>query len=180
MMNQKAFSVKLLTLLGFVLASFCFSGAANADFSEKWKGRTEVPPLEFGMLGGAAFLGKDVNWSVLMTGAYQIQSEGWADDLDDRVWVEVEAGPSFMSTPVGNQSGFQYSVHLRWDFTYDERWNFYALGGLGGFGLPRGLGSSFILRPRLGAGVQFQTKAALIFRGEVSSEFLGAGFGFNF
>jgi hypothetical protein len=132
------------------------------------------------MMAGAALYGNQLNWSALVTGAYQIAPNGWAEDLDDRVWVELQAGPSFFETPIGDQAGFQYSAHLRWDFTYDERWNFYALGGLSGYGLPRGLGNSFTMHPRFGAGVQYQTKASLMFRGEVSAEFIGLGVGFNF
>ena len=59
-------------------------------------------------------------------------------------------------------------------------WTFYALGGLGGFSLPSGFGNTFTMAPRFGAGVEYQTKAALMFRGEVSADFIGAGIALNF
>jgi hypothetical protein len=174
---KKSFVVMAI-LWGFVCA--LPAAQAQTQFKEEWKGHTVVSPLELGILGGAAPFGTDVHWSVLMTGAVLLEETGWADDLDDRIWIELQAGPAFFDLPGGSQSGFQYSAHLRWDFTYNEFWNFYGLGGLAGFKLPSGLGNSLTVRPRFGVGVQYQTKAALMFRAELSAEFIGAGIGFNF
>ena len=80
-----------------------------------------------------------------------------------------------------SQTGMQYSAHLRWDFTYNEFWTFYGLGGIGGFTIPKAFGSStFTIHPRFGAGVEYQTKTALMFRGELSGDFMGFGVAFNF
>lgn len=177
MKNLKSWILCLLTIL-----AASSSAQAQSHFYEPWKGKTITSPFEFGAMSGANFYGKDTNWSVLLTGAYLIEEDGWAQDLDDRVWVELETGPSFFSIPgtSENQTGLQYSAHLRWDFTYNEYWTFYALGGLGGYSLPRALGGTFMIRPRFGAGAQYQTKAALMFRGELSADFIGLGIGFNF
>jgi len=147
---------------------------------EPWKGQTEVSPVELGLMAGAAIYGDDVNWSSLATMAYLLKDQGFLDDIDDRVWIEMELGPTFFSTDNSNQTGLQYSTHLRWDFTYNETWTLYGLGGLSGYGLPESRGSAFTIHPRFGAGVQYQTKAALMFRGEVSAEFIGLGVALNF
>ena len=147
---------------------------------EPWKGKSEVSPVELGLMAGAAIYGNDLNWSSLATMAYLIKDQGFLDDIDDRVWIEMELGPTFFSTGNSTQTGLQYSTHLRWDFTYNEFWTVYALGGLSGFGLPESKDSSFTIHPRFGAGVQYQTKAALAFRGEVSAEFIGLGVALNF
>ncbi|MBS1958745.1 MAG: hypothetical protein JST80_04660 [Bdellovibrionales bacterium] len=171
----------VVIILFFGALSVFSTAHAQTTYYEPWKGKTVVPPIELGAMGGAAIYGKDVNWSILMTGAYLIDDAGWATDLDDRLWVELQAGPSFFSTSVVNsQTGLQYHIHLRWDFTYNEYWTVYALGGLGGFSLPSGFGNTFTMAPRFGAGVEYQTKAALMFRGEVSADFIGAGIALNF
>ena len=173
---MRNFFLSGLLALGFVTTQ----ASAQTAYYESWKGHTLTSPLELGVLSGMNLYGKDVNWSVLMTGAYLINETGWVDDVDDRVWIEVEAGPAFFSVPIGNQTGLQYSAHLRWDFTYNEYWNFYALGGVGGYHLPVNLGDALTIHPRFGVGVQYQTKVALMFRAEISAEFMGVGVGFNF
>ena len=165
--------------------SFFLSLAAQftsvpAATAEDWKGHTEASPVEVGVLTGAGIYGSATNWSVLATGAYLINPQGWANDIDNRVWAELEMGPAFFSSVGQSQTGFQYSAHLRWDFTYNEYWTFYGLGGLGGFVLPSYLGSTFTLHPRFGVGAEYQTKTALMFRGEVSSDLLALGVALNF
>ena len=152
----------------------------QAKAADPWKGHTDVSPIEVGLMSGLSLYGKDANWSVLASGAYLILPQGWAQDLDNRVWLEVEGGPAFFGVNGHNSTGFQYSAHLRWDFTYNEYWTLYGLGGLGGFILPNVLGSSFTIHPRFGAGVEYQTKTPLMFRGEVSQDFFGLGIALNF
>jgi hypothetical protein len=148
----------------------CFAGAA-----ENWKGTTSVKPLEIGMMSGMAIYGSDTAWSLLPAVSHLIKDRGFASDLDNRVWVEGQLGPSFFVSNGSTQTGVQYSGHLRWDFNFNERWMFYGLGGLGGFVLPRVYSSSFTIHPRFGAGAEFQTKAALKLRAEASAEFIGIG-----
>lgn len=178
-------SAGFLTVLCSLFLMFASSTPARAQtkYYEPWKGQTITSPIELGAMSGAAFYGNDVNWSVLLTAAYLIDDSGWAQDLDDRLWVELELGPSFFDLPNvlnSSETAMQYSAHLRWDFTYNEYWTFYGLGGIGGYALPKALGSGFTIHPRFAAGVQYQTKAAMMFRAELSAEFVGAGIGFNF
>jgi len=174
MMKKWVMTVAVSIALGF--ASISNAQAAG----EPWKGHTEVRPFELGMMAGAAIYGTEVNWSALATAAYLLKDKAFVEDLDDRIWVELELGPTFFSTSNSNQTGFQYSTHLRWDFSYNEFWTVYGLGGFSGYGLPKSLGGSFTFHPRFGAGVEYQTKAALSFRGEVSAEFIGLGIALNF
>ena len=167
--------LKIIFVLIFSLASFNTLHAA-----EPWKGTTKSSPIEVGMLTGLSLYGTDTNWSVLGTGAYLIVPEGWIPDVDERVWVEGELGPTFFSHSSTTQTGMQWSTHLRWDFTYNEEWTFYALGGLGGFVLPSSYGSSFTLHPRFGVGVEFQTKAVVMLRAELSHELMALGIALNF
>ena len=157
-----------------------FATASQSRAAEPWKGHTQVPPIEVGLLTGFSLYGSSANWSVLATAAYLIDDKGFVDDLDNRLWVEVEMGPAFFNSGMSSQTGLQYSAHLRWDFTENEYWTFYGLGGLGGFVLPQSLGSTFTIHPRFGAGVEYQTKTALLFRGEISADFAGLGIAFNF
>lgn len=154
--------------------------AHQAAASEDWKGHTVVRPYEFGAMTGLSLYGSKANWGLLGTAAYLLKDKGWAQDLDNRLWVEVELGPAFFSVSDGTHAGLQYSAHLRWDFTLNEYWTFYGLGGLGGFVLPSALGSSFTIHPRFGGGAEYQTKTALMFRAEVSEDFTGFGVAFNF
>ncbi|MBU6152963.1 MAG: hypothetical protein KGP28_01560 [Bdellovibrionales bacterium] len=172
--------MKILKLLALVALFFQVTSPQVHAAGEPWKGKTEVSPVELGLMAGAAIYGKDINWSSLASMAYLLKDQGFLDEIDDRLWIEMELGPTFFSTRNSNETGLQYSTHLRWDFTYNEFWTLYALGGLSGFGLPSSYDSSFTIHPRFGAGVQYLTKAALSFRGEVSAEFIGLGIALNF
>jgi hypothetical protein len=172
---SKTFKIAALFILIFNLYS------PRAQAGELWKGHTEVRPFEVGLMTGLSIYGNSAHWGVLGSGAYLLKDKAFVDDLDDRIWFELQMGPSFFSTGNTTSTGLQYSTHLRWDFTYNEYWTFYALGGISGYGLPKAVSNGvFTLHPRFGAGVEYQTKAALIFRGEVSAEFMGLGVAFNF
>ncbi len=163
----------------FLLLLFLMTSQSSQAL-EAWKGNTKVAPIEVGLLTGLSVYGASANWSVLATGAYLINEFGFAEDVDDRIWVEIQMGPAFFGTTNSSQTGLQYSTHMRWDFTMNEYWTFYGLGGLSGFMLPSSLGNTFTIHPRFGAGTEYQTKTALMFRGEISAEFIGAGIAFNF
>jgi hypothetical protein len=153
---------------------------AATEVSEPWKGHTETRPFELGLMAGGSIYGSEFNWSSLAAVAYLLKDKAFAPDLNNRILIELEIGPTFFSTVNSNQTGFQYSTHLRWDFNYNETWAFYALGGFSGFGLPKSLGGAFTFHPRFGVGVEYQTKTPLLLRGEVSAEFMGLGVAFNF
>lgn len=160
-----------------LLLTLAFS---QSSFAENWKGHTDTSPIELGTMGGMSLYGSKASWSWLGTAAVLIQPDGWIEDIDERVWAEIQLGPTFFSLNGLNQAGMQYSAHLRWDFTYDQDWTFYALGGLGGYYLPSMLGGTMTVHPRFAGGAEFQTKLAMVFRMELSHEFIGAGVAFNF
>ena len=168
---MKKFILILLTV-GFLNVA----PVSRAEDGVKWKGTTEVSPYEFGLMTGLGLHGTATAWSFLASAAYQIQPKGWIDEVDERVWAEVQAGPAFFTAG----TGMQYSIHGRWDFTYDSHWTAYGLGGFSGFILPSALGSTFTFHPRFGVGLEYQTKTPLMFRAEISHEFMGAGIALNF
>ncbi len=167
--------LSLLYTLGFMTLTI-----SNAHAVDPWKGTTNSPPYEAGVLSGMSLYGTDTNWTVLGTGAYLLVPHGWAADIDNRVWIEGELGPTFFSKSGTSQTGMQWSTHLRWDFSYDEEWTFYGLGGFGGFKLPSSYGGSFTFHPRFGVGVEFQTKAVMMLRAELSHELIALGVAVNF
>jgi hypothetical protein len=170
----------MLRILSAILVLTSWVIPYQVEAAENWKGQTSVRPIELGLMGGAAIYGNDVSWGVLPSVAYLLKDRAFVSDLDDRVWGEIQLGPTFFYTRNSNQTGLQYSAHLRWDFSYNEIWTFYALGGLSGYSLPASRGGSLTIHPRFGTGVQYQTKTALILRGEISAEFIGMGASFNF
>ncbi len=155
-----------------------------APSGENWKGTTHVLPFEAGVMTGAALYGSHLNWTLLGTGAYLLKDKAFVPDIDDRIWAELKMGPTFFTTNGNESTGLQYQANLRWDFTLNETWTFYALGGIAGYSLPRsygdGFGGYFTLHPNTGVGAEYQTKAALMLRAEISSDFMGFGVAFNF
>lgn len=172
--------MKKLNSIGFIILATVILGAATPGFSqENWKGDTQVAPLEVGAMYGLSLFGSDLNPSLLGTVAKKL-NDGILDDVDERLWAEAHFGPTFFSEGSRSATGIQYSLHARWDFTYNADWTFYAVGGAGGFSLPEGFGDKFTLAPRFGVGVNYQTRLPLMFRAEVTSNFVGGGIAFNF
>src|SRR4051812_42875293 len=115
---MKLILITLLSLNSFL--SFAHADTAVAKV-EPWKGTTQVPPIEAGILTGPSFFGKESNWTVLGTGAYLLKDKAFVDDIDDRIWAEVQLGPSFFSVGNSSTTGMKFNSHLRWDFTYNEQ-----------------------------------------------------------
>ena len=157
--------------------SLCFSSAQAA---EPWKGNTVARPVEAVLMSGLSIYGSEAAFGVLTGGAYLLKDRHFIGEIDNRVWGEILMGPAFFSTTNSTMTGFQYSAHARWDVNYNEVWTAYALAGLSGYQLPDRLGGSFTVHPRVGLGVKYQTKSALLLRGEISAEFIGAGVALNF
>ena len=164
----------LRTILLFLLLGIpAFAG-------EPWKGQTQVRPVEAVMMSGLSIYGNQTAFGVLAGGAYLIKERHFIGEIDNRIWGELLLGPSFFSTTNSTMTGLQYSGHLRWDINYNETWTAYSVLGLSGYSLPDRLGGSFTIHPRGALGAQYQTKTALILRGEVSAEFIGVGVALNF
>ena len=178
---MKTFHQFILSTSLFLGLFLVFFSSTNSAFAETpWKGHTEVPPIELGLLTGMSIYGSGANWGVLATGAYLIKKEGFVSDIDNRVWAELELGPTFFSSSGSSHTGTQFNLQARWDFTYNEFWTFYSIGGVGAFILPDVLGGAFTLHPRFGLGAEYQTKIALLFRSELTADFIGLGVSFNF
>jgi hypothetical protein len=101
--------------------------------------------------------------------------KGFAPDISNQVFVELQAGP--FTTSRG--SAFLYSAHLRWDLMLNQDWIFYGLGGLGGNKQGADLGNQFQLLPRFGVGallnLERQTHLPVDLRGELSRELIAVG-----
>ena len=167
-------------IVGFaLLTAFCFS-LSSARAAEPWKGNTVARPVEAVLMSGLSIYGNEAAFGVLTGGAYLLKDRHFVGEIDNRVWAEVLLGPAFFSTTNSTLTGFQYSAHARWDVNYNEIWTAYAIAGLSGYQLPDRLGGSFTVHPRVALGVKYQTKSALLLRGEVSAEFIGAGVALNF
>jgi len=169
------------TNLKFVSIAISLLISTSSFAGENWKGHTETSPVEIGAITGLSLYGTQTAWAFLVTGAYLIQPKGWLTDIDNRVWLEMEAGPAFFPSSDGFiGTPFEYSAHLRWDFTYNEFWTFYGLGGISGYSFRNFQGNTFSAHPRFGVGAEYQTKSPLMFRGELSAEFMGVGIALNF
>ncbi len=169
-------SHRFFLIFTLMVMSMALTQVAQA---ENWKGQTRFGLIDISVLTGTSLYGTDLNWSLLGAAAYQIEENGFLDDIDDRLWLETQLGPTFFSSGNQSQTGMQHSFHLRWDFSLNETWTFYGLGGLGGYILPSYLGSDFTIHPRFGVGAFFQTKAQVRFRGEFSHEFIALGVSFD-
>ncbi|NDG85068.1 MAG: hypothetical protein EBX52_08535 [Proteobacteria bacterium] len=176
---MKRFRTPVTALIGFAL---CFSSIPSLA-GELWKGHTTVRPLEVGLLSGFSIYGDQANWGVLPAVAKLIKEKGFAEDIDNRVWIEGQLGPTFFSNHGVSKTGMQYSAHLRWDFMLNADWTFYALGGLGGNKASSELGGDFQLLPRFGAGavldIERQTHVPIGIRGELSRELISVGVQFR-
>jgi hypothetical protein len=169
---------KCIVWITLLLTSF-FDGSSILA-AEPWKGNTVARPVEAVLMSGLSIYGDEAAFGVLTGGAYLLKDRHFVGEIDNRVWAEVLLGPAFFSTTNSTLTGFQYSAHARWDVNYNEVWTAYALAGLSGYQLPNRLGGSFTVHPRVALGVKYQTKSALLLRGEVSAEFIGAGVALNF
>jgi hypothetical protein len=145
--------------------------AAASGGGADWKGPDERAEFHFGGLAGMGTIDSQAGVVVLGTASKKIIHHGFVPDIANSVSVEIQAGALFVySTTV-----FAYSAHLRWDFQKDERWTLYAIGGLAGDVTGAGLGSRFILLPRLGLGAFLKLNELVYLRGELSREVIGLG-----
>lgn len=180
-LNWKTVTRTSKSIPAFVAAILALaSELPSAVAAEPWKGTTLARPVEAVLMSGLSIYGSEAAFGVLTGGAYLVKDRHFVGEIDNRVWAEVLIGPAFFSTTNSTLTGFQYSAHARWDVNYNEAWTAYALAGLSGYQLPDRLGGSFTVHPRVGLGVKYQTKSALLLRGEVSAEFIGAGVALNF
>lgn len=133
-----------------------------------------------GVVPGVATINSNTGFSLQFAAAKKMIHKGFAPDISNQVFAEIEAGP-FTSS---GGSALLYSAHLRWDLMLNSDWTFFALGGLGGSKTGTSLGNQFQLLPRFGIGalldLQKQTHLPLALRGELSRELIGIGAQFRF
>lgn len=154
--------------------------AANAFGAPKdFKGEAPSQNFHLGAMGGIGVIDSRVGASFQGTAAVKVMNRGFADDINNQLFVEAQFGPLF----VAGTTAFQYSFHLRWDFIKDYDWTFYGLGGLGGVitgpsYTPIAAGptvASSIFYPRFGVGAMWGLFEFVSIRFELSHEFIGLG-----
>ena len=67
---RAAFSLLIFSSLFFTKTSLA---------AENWKGKTDVSPIEVGLMTGTAIYGSSANWGVLASGAYQFNKDGFLE-----------------------------------------------------------------------------------------------------
>jgi len=134
-----------------------------------------------GILPGVATINSTTGFGLQVAAAKKIVHKGFAPDITNQVFAEIEGGPFSASSG----SAFMYSAHLRWDFVLNSDWTFYALGGLAGSRTSdRAIGNGFQMLPRFGVGalldLERQTHLPMALRGELSRELIALGAQFRF
>lgn len=158
-----------------IWSSLIWSFATPSFAAEDWKGQPTSHDYQVGGLAGLGVIDSSGGAAVLGTVARRIAPNGFIPDINNVAWIEAEVGPLFTS----GTSAFFYSAHLRLDFTKDDTWTFYAIGGLGGNIQSSKLGGHFELYPRFGIGTLWDVGAPFKIRGEVSHELIGVGVTFS-
>jgi len=146
------------------------------DSGEDWKGSPDPESWNAGGLLGLAIFDGRAGFSFLGSVARKIVDRGFVPDINNQVFIEAELGPFFIE----GENGVFVSAHLRWDFRKDDRWKFFALGGVGSQITGSGLGDAFRVYPRLGLGTMLSITPILSLRGEVSHEAVLVGPAFAF
>lgn len=146
---------------------------------EDWKWPASEHDWTAAVIPGVGIINSSAGFTLQGALAKKIMHQGFAPDINNQVFVEVQAGPY----TTGGGSALLFSTHLRWDFTLNQDWMFYALGGLGGNVTSERLGDQFQLLPRFGAGavldIERQTGVPIGLRGELSRELIGIGVQFR-
>lgn len=138
---------------------------------EQWKGPTDQKTWNFSAMTGLGIVNATPGVALMGAAAKRIVDKGFAPDINDSVWVEVELGPVFAK----GGAGLVYSGHLRWDFIKNESWGFYGLGGFGGANTSEALGNKFEFYPRFAAGALWKIFVGFTLRAEVSHELTVVG-----
>ncbi len=146
---------------------------------EDWKWPLAEHEWTAAVIPGVGIINNSAGFALQGAIARKIMHQGFAPDMNNQVFVEVQAGPY----TTGGGSALLFSTHLRWDLTLNGDWTFYALGGLGGNVTSERLGDQFQLLPRFGVGgvldIERQTGVPIGIRGEFSRELIGIGVQFR-
>ncbi|MFN7685001.1 MAG: hypothetical protein ACK5QT_06275 [Oligoflexia bacterium] len=149
--------------------------AAPLALHEDWQWPSPTHDWTVAVLPGVATINSTTGFSLQIAGAYKLLDKGFAPEMNNQVFLEVQAGPFSVS----NGSALLFSTHIRWDFVLNGDWTFYGLGGLGGNKTSSSLGGDFQLLPRFGVGailnIERQTLVPVDLRAELSREFVALG-----
>jgi hypothetical protein len=141
-----------------------------------WQGAAPEDDFQVGFLTGLALIEPHYGFGVLGHVAKRVVKDGWLADVSDAVYLEGTMGTVF----VKSQHPFVYSLALRWDFQYNESWNLYALGGVGGQVSGPELGDRSLIFLRTGLGAFYSLRDNMKLRVEVSHEWISTGLTFGF
>lgn len=161
----------LLTVLTLAFLFSLSSLAEEPPQEEQWKGTPYSNDFALGVLGGIGHVNGTAGFSLPLTVSAKIAHEGFLDDINDQVHIELAVGPLFVS----GGTVVEYSLHMRWDFHKNYLWSLYAVGGFGGKFSGSSLGSIARLYPRTGVGVMYNLFETVSFRTEFSHELIGVG-----
>ncbi len=171
MLRRLSYLILMATLLYVPAFAKKDSGANLEPEPEQWKGKPYDHQIQLGGMAGVSVVGATLGFTVLATGAFKIAHQGFLDDVNDQAYIELAAGPLFLTGSVG----LMYGAHLRWDFHKNDIWSFYALGGVGGLIIGPSLARTFEFYPRFGIGTLWNVFDTISFRAELSHEFTGVG-----
>lgn len=144
--------------------------------AEAWKGMSPAYPVNVGAMTGLGLVDGQAGVGLIFAGAVRVMERGFIPDINNQLFVEGELGALFLN----GGTGFEYSLHLRWDFVHSERWTVFALGGFGGISGGSSLGNIFRFHPRFGAGAVYYFQDNLGIRAELSHELTLVGITFRF
>ncbi len=190
MMTRKAMGLALILSLVLAQGSAWAAPKGNASHqivkvlsaaepevsSEPWKGPSEPYAFTASFMAGYAPVVDSGGFILLPSIARKLVDRGFVPDINNSVYIELAMGPVFKS----GDDAFAYSAHLRWDFTKDLDWTFYAVGGFGGLVVNYPGSSSHLFYPRFGLGAMLHFTDQLAARAEVSHEWTTAGVVFSF
>ena len=168
--------VILLSVLLFSGTSFASETYPLSSTAENWKGELSEHLFDGGLTSGMGVLDRSIGFSVVGQFARKIIHDGFIPEINNQVFAEVQLGSLFVS----NSTALIYSAHLRWDFTKDYDWTFFAIGGLSGTIAGDSLGNVWSLAPRFGVGSFYRIDSQFSFRAELSQDLVLAGISFGF
>ena len=161
--------------VGSVAAVLLISAFGTSTFAyaiDNFKGAPSSAEVTASAMGGFGLIDTSGGFTVIGAIAKKIVNHGFIDDINDQVFLEVEAGPLFTT----GTTAWLYSVHGRWDFKQDDQWTFFAMGGLGANSVSSNrVGDRFAVYPKLGIGTFWTLPNGLTLRGEISHEVIIAG-----
>lgn len=144
--------------------------------TESWKGSSRENEFTAGVSTGYGIAENLGGITIRGNVAKKIINRGFVPDINNQVFFELDLGPVVRD----GADPFLYSVHLRWDFQYDEQWTFFALGGLAGDYVSDGGFTSVGVYPRVGLGTFLAINDIVAFRADVSHELITVGAAFRF